>query len=550
MLNQWAQRENSPGTRSEGIRIQREAICAARAAYKAGHHFHGLLSDLLEMTFPVSQEESEECSRELSWLLSSCLNSDFEDLGKSLSEASTTCDKSLASGEWDKTSKIASDALGLVQRTLTSIDNPQEALFYIQGVSSMGAVALANVDRAAHAVELVERGATLRSRIQLQRHNRPSGTGLARATAPKRRMLPQTSGHVKSAEITGLAAAIGGPIIYLLASQITGLALIVTSTRQQIVWLPDLTSRTINHWLDLTSEGEADGTEIPIRGASGQRTPTRSAVDTVITEAATAAAPLESALTGAGYKTVHVIPIGQTAGIPWTHILSTPVTIAPSATLLDMAQSRKALTKAVISIAAPTPCHFKGAETPEMTRALEETEWLSTNLNCDKTAEGAGATRAAFHRALDSAPEILHIAVHGEVDAHSWGDDAFLLWADDPNTNEAETTTLHDLSQLKTDADTVFLAACWGGAPNRTLPDESISFPTAFLTAGAKTVIAPLWPIRDDAARDFVMAFYELWKFDGLTKAEALKQAAQEIRMRAKYRNISTWAAFMLTGNP
>jgi CHAT domain-containing protein len=78
------------------------------------------------------------------------------------------------------------------------------------------------------------------------------------------------------------------------------------------------------------------------------------------------------------------------------------------------------------------------------------------------------------------------------------------------------------------------------------LPDEAISFPTSLISAGVNSVIAPLWPINDQAAHDFVTNFYENLD-SGMSSAFALYRAVQHLS-DVDARHKSTYNAFILTG--
>jgi CHAT domain-containing protein len=61
-------------------------------------------------------------------------------------------------------------------------------------------------------------------------------------------------------------------------------------------------------------------------------------------------------------------------------------------------------------------------------------------------------------------------------------------------------------------------------------PDEFLGFPAAFLHAGAKTVIATLWPEADASAAPLMGRFYAEFRQPGTTPAEALRRAQVWLR--------------------
>lgn len=560
ILNEWSSTEGLPADRAEAICIQTNVLRELRNKAKRNilHPVSvvpdrsSLMSELpriLEMTFPVTRQESDECFEALTWLNNRCLEDGSADLKTSLSEAALLCQSALSSGEWEYSSKLALKAIARVERTLTSVENPYSALYFVQGLSSIGAVALASKGNPSQAAQILERGAALRTRIQLERR-RYETTPSDSEDTPSSMRGTQVSSLDNYHQIKGLAAALSAPLVYLSATEQTGLAVVVTAETCRSIWLPKLTLATVNQWLDLSSSDMSDREEsrgIPVRGARGEQSPARTAVDKIVAEAMDVVHPLREMLAETKCETVHVIPIGQTAGLPWSYIFNVAATINPSATLLNRSRMQMIPNGPRISITAPSPCHHEGEHRKHLKDARKEGLWLSEHAGFDSSATGPAATRHAFNEALKRGPEVLHVAAHGSVNTRSWGDAAHLLWADNENSI-AETTSLPELMELEaSNVGTVFLAACWGGAPNRTLPDEAISFPTAFLTAGAKSVIAPLWPIDDDVAYDFAAAFYVNWKLNGISPAVALRMAATE--MRDAHPDSSTWAAFMLTGD-
>ena len=69
------------------------------------------------------------------------------------------------------------------------------------------------------------------------------------------------------------------------------------------------------------------------------------------------------------------------------------------------------------------------------------------------------------------------------------------------------------------------LSACETGLGDTAGGEGLLGLQRAFQLSGAKSVMATLWTIRDDASRSLMIDFYEnLWK-KKMTKSEALRQA-------------------------
>jgi CHAT domain-containing protein len=137
----------------------------------------------------------------------------------------------------------------------------------------------------------------------------------------------------------------------------------------------------------------------------------------------------------------------------------------------------------------------------------------------------------------------IHLAAHTYSDnANPWrsgvlmgrgaGDDAYLRAS--------------DIARRRLSARLVVLSGCQSAAA-RSLPGEGPQgLASAFLCAGAPTVVATLWNVRDEAAADFTGRFYaSLAHGAGAGRAQREAQEA----MRAAGRPPADWAAFVVWGS-
>lgn len=65
---------------------------------------------------------------------------------------------------------------------------------------------------------------------------------------------------------------------------------------------------------------------------------------------------------------------------------------------------------------------------------------------------------------------------------------------------------------------------------------------------GVKSAIGTLWPVADEAAKQFFSDFYKYYQQPGVTKAMAMQQAQQGLMKNKKLKHPAYWAPFVLVG--
>lgn len=69
------------------------------------------------------------------------------------------------------------------------------------------------------------------------------------------------------------------------------------------------------------------------------------------------------------------------------------------------------------------------------------------------------------------------------------------------------------------------------------------------IKAGARSAIATLWFINDQAASLLIAAFYQQLQDAKLSKAKALQQAQLQLLADRRYQHPGYWSPFLLIGN-
>lgn len=75
----------------------------------------------------------------------------------------------------------------------------------------------------------------------------------------------------------------------------------------------------------------------------------------------------------------------------------------------------------------------------------------------------------------------------------------------------------------------VFLSCCETGLGVSDITGDILTFSTAFLSAGARSVIGTLWAVDDLATALFLIFYYQEWQ-QGRNRAEAVRQAQVKLR--------------------
>ena len=130
--------------------------------------------------------------------------------------------------------------------------------------------------------------------------------------------------------------------------------------------------------------------------------------------------------------------------------------------------------------------------------------------------------------------QVLHFAIHGKFDPTGVQDGLILV----DGSVEPDVIVGFDLTHQPF----VFLNACQVGMAGETLGQYG-GMAQAFVEAGASAVIAPLWSVKDDVARDVSLRFYQA-VFAGTSPAEFLRAE------RAQPSQSGTNLAYVLYGHP
>lgn len=163
-----------------------------------------------------------------------------------------------------------------------------------------------------------------------------------------------------------------------------------------------------------------------------------------------------------------------------------------------------------------------------------------------KVYQDSGYQKAVVKQELaDNQYSIVHFATHGQFAGKV--KDSFILTYD----SKISMDDLEDfvgVSMFREDhpVELLTLSACETAAGDDT---AALGLASVAIKAGARSALASLWSINDEASSELVSLFYEQLQNPEVSKAEALQLAQVSFLEDLRYRHPSYWAPFLLIGN-
>lgn len=183
---------------------------------------------------------------------------------------------------------------------------------------------------------------------------------------------------------------------------------------------------------------------------------------------------------------------------------------------------------------------------PRLAFAEQEAKDVAALLNTDPLL-ASEASEAAL-RAESGDAGVIHLAVHGSFNTTAPLFSRLWLAPGGGQDGSLNVFEVYDLDLDQTSL--VVLSACQTQVGSINTGDDVVGLTRAFLY-GAPTVVSSLWPVDDEATGALMTRFYAHLQ-DGLPKADALREAQQDIRADAlhpKWAHPYYWAAFVLSGD-
>jgi len=155
------------------------------------------------------------------------------------------------------------------------------------------------------------------------------------------------------------------------------------------------------------------------------------------------------------------------------------------------------------------------------------------------------ATKLTFkQRANQSA--VLHVAAHAEVDDVDPLFSRILLANDGQDRGLLEAREVYGLDMRSVSL--VTLSACESGLGKVVKGDEIVGFTRSFLSAGASSMVASLWPVADESTEALMHTLYRSMT-EGADLMEAMRTAQLDVQKKRRFAHPFFWAPFNVIGN-
>ncbi|MES1244589.1 MAG: CHAT domain-containing protein [Acidobacteriota bacterium] len=145
---------------------------------------------------------------------------------------------------------------------------------------------------------------------------------------------------------------------------------------------------------------------------------------------------------------------------------------------------------------------------------------------------------------------MVHFATHGLIDSRNPELSSLVLsLVNEKGKSQNGFLRLHDIYNLRLNADLVVLSACQTALGQEIRGEGLIGLTRGFMYAGTPRVLASLWSVDDRATSELMESFYKHMISGHLSPAEALRQA--QIELPRRYPQWSApyyWAGFSLQG--
>jgi CHAT domain-containing protein/Tfp pilus assembly protein PilF len=159
------------------------------------------------------------------------------------------------------------------------------------------------------------------------------------------------------------------------------------------------------------------------------------------------------------------------------------------------------------------------------------------------------ASRAMIKQTALDQYRIVHFATHGLLNSrHPELSGVVLSLVDEEGRPQDGFLRVHEIYNLKLNADLVVLSACRTALGKEIKGEGLVGLTRGFMYAGAARVVASMWDVKDEATAELMKRFYQGMFKERLRPAEALRAAQLSMWKEPRWESPYYWAGFTLQG--
>ena len=258
--------------------------------------------------------------------------------------------------------------------------------------------------------------------------------------------------------------------------------------------------------------------------------------------------PIKDSLTG---NKLIVVPDQQLFFVPFSSLVDEnghfltykySIQITPSLHTLKASMQRADDTDSGFAL-------FIGNPTADLPGAGKEVEYLANLFHATPLLERKARKQVVMQ--LLGQASIIHIAAHGEpcrgeimLAPESSNDQS----SSPVDESDSYLLTQRDITSISVQARLAVLCCCHTGK-GKVSSEGVIGITRSFLAAGARSVLATLWPIDDEATNEFMENFYsELCEETPVCEALRRTMVLFQNHEKSEYRSSRIWAPFTIYG--
>lgn len=345
------------------------------------------------------------------------------------------------------------------------------------------------------------------------------------------RGLPGYGGFLASPQFGDVARAAKQPMVYIVAAERGGFALVVHDAHVAHVPLDQLTDHQLQArataYFGAYAEYQSNQKWLRAHWYAALDDLTNWLWDAVMGSVLASLPPATTRIAIVAGGFLGLLPLH----VAWTSDASRPtgrryalddvaISYVPNARSFEVALGAAAdvVPRRLLAVVEPLPV----AASPLASAGTEALAAMAAFPDEQVILKGTAATPEAFERAAAQA-DVLHLACHGFADLERPLDGGVVLAGD-------QLVSLRHLIGRRLRIRLAVLSACETALPGAGLPDEVISLPVGMLQAGVAGVVASQWAVPDRATAMLMTEFYRCWRQRQMAPSESLREAQRWLR--------------------